>query len=574
MVKVDLTAAPYYLNTDQITWVEETLNNLTDEEKIGQLFFNLFSLEGGKKFYDADLTNEDVLKRYHIGGARYEGGNKEDVQHLLNDLQKHTKVPVLVAANCDSGGNGACKDGTYIASAAQCEAAQDTKVAYNAGLVSARESSALGVHINFDPCVDILKNWRNTIVNTRSYGTDAETVIKYSSAFIDGFNAERNMITCIKHFPGDGTEERDQHLVLGVNELTTQEWDDSFRKVYQHHIDRGVQMIMAGHIAQPAYSKKLNPNLEDKDILPATLSSELITDLLKDDMKFNGLVVTDASHMLGMTASMRREDYVPLAIASGCDMFLFFNDLEEDYQFMLKGYEKGVITEERLNDAVRRVLGLKAQLSLHKKQKDGSIIQPKEVLDIIGCTEHLEMRAEAADLGITLVKNTLNQLPIRPETHKNIMLYVIEGEKDGIYKSANNVADDIIKELESRGFNVTLNDGSTRIKGKTLAYRNNVDAALVFANIIGYAAENNYRIKWGTAMSNEIPWYVHEVPTVFVSTNFTTHLHDATMVKAYINAYHSNHETIKQTIDKIMGESEFKGAYNDLVWTDKWQAKL
>lgn len=574
MVKVDLTAAPYYLNTDQITWVEETLNNLTDEEKIGQLFFNLFSLEGGKKFYDADLTNEDVLKRYHIGGARYEGGNKEDVQHLLNDLQKHTKVPVLVAANCDSGGNGACKDGTYIASAAQCEAAQDTKVAYNAGLVSARESSALGVHINFDPCVDILKNWRNTIVNTRSYGTDAETVIKYSSAFIDGFNAERNMITCIKHFPGDGTEERDQHLVLGVNELTTQEWDDSFRKVYQHHIDRGVQMIMAGHIAQPAYSKKLNPNLEDKDILPATLSSELITDLLKDDMKFNGLVVTDASHMLGMTASMRREDYVPLAIASGCDMFLFFNDLEEDYQFMLKGYEKGVITEERLNDAVRRVLGLKAQLSLHKKQKDGSIIQPKEALDIIGCTEHLEMRAEAADLGITLVKNTLNQLPIRPETHKNIMLYVIEGEKDGIYKSANNVADDIIKELESRGFNVTLNDGSTRIKGKTLAYRNNVDAALVFANIIGYAAENNYRIKWGTAMSNEIPWYVYEVPTVFVSTNFTTHLHDATMVKAYINAYHSNHETIKQTIDKIMGESEFKGAYNDLVWTDKWQAKL
>src|SRR5699024_11754410 len=157
--------------------------------------------------------------------------------------------------------------------------------------------------------------------------------------------------------------------------------------------------------------------------------------------------------------------------------------------------------------------------------------------------------------------------------HKNIMLYVIEGEKDGIYKSANNVADDIMKVLESRGFNVTLNDSYTRIKGKTLAYRNNVDAALVFVNIIGYAAENNYRSKWGTAMSNEIPWYVHEVPTVFVSTNFTTHLHDATMVKAYINAYHSNHETIKQTIDKIMGESEFKGAYNDLVWTDKWQAK-
>lgn len=574
MVNVNLKAAPYNLDDAQIAWVEETLNQLTDEEKIGQLFFNLFSLEGGKKFHDADLSNKEVLERYHIGGARYEGGNKEDVQHLLNDLQSHAKVPVLVAANCDSGGNGACKDGTYIASAAQCEAAQDTKVAYNAGLVSARESSALGVHINFDPCVDILENWRNTIVNTRAYGTNAETVIKYSSAFIDGFNAERDMITCIKHFPGDGTEERDQHLVLGVNELSTEAWDNSFRKVYQHHINRGVQMIMAGHIAQPAYSKKLNPSLADQDILPATLSKELITDLLKDDMNFNGLVVTDASHMLGMTAAMRREDYVPLSIAAGCDMFLFFNDLEEDYQFMLNGYKNGIITDERLNDAVRRILGLKAQMNLHKKQEDGSIIRPQEDLDIIGCQEHLDMRAEAADLGITLVKNTLDQLPIRPETHKNIQLYVIEGEKDGIYKSANNVQEDLIKELESRGFNVTLNDGSTRVKGKTLDYRDKVDAALVFANIIGYAAENNYRIKWGTAMSNEIPWYVHEVPTVFVSLNFTTHLHDATMVKAYVNAYHSNPETIKQTVDKIMGESEFKGAYNELVWTDKWQAKL
>ncbi|MGW7907624.1 glycoside hydrolase family 3 protein [Staphylococcus pseudoxylosus] len=574
MVKVNLKTSPYNLDDTQIAWVGETLKDLSSEEKIGQLFFNLFSLEGGKKFHDADLSNKEVLERYHIGGARYEGGNKVEVQSLLNDLQQNTKVPVLVAANCDSGGNGACKDGTYIASAAQCEAAQDTKVAYNAGLVSARESSALGVHINFDPCVDILKNWRNTIVNTRSYGTEAQTVIKYSSAFIDGFNSEHDMITCIKHFPGDGTEERDQHLVLGVNELSTEEWDNSFRKVYQHHIDRGVQMIMAGHIAQPAYSKKLNSNLEDKDILPATLSKELITDLLKDDMHFNGLVVTDASHMLGMTASMRREDYVPLSIAAGCDMLLFFNDLEEDYQFMLNGYNNGIITDDRLDDAVRRILGLKAQLNLHKKQVDGTIIRAKEDLQVIGCQEHLDMRAEAADLGITLVKNTLDQLPIRPETHKNIRLYVIEGEKDGIYKSANNVPEDIIKELESRGFNVTLNDGSTRVKGKTLSYREDVDAALVFANIIGYAAENNYRIKWGTAMSNEIPWYVHEVPTVFVSLNFTTHLHDATMVKAYINAYHSNPETIKQTVDKIMGLSTFKGTYNDLVWTDKWQAKL
>ena len=574
MVKVDLTAKPYHLTQTQIEWVESTIERLTDEEKIGQLFFNLFFLEDDNSFNNSSLTNKDILKQYHIGGARYQGGNKEQVQNLLNQLQSYSDIPLLVAANCDSGGNGACSDGTYIASAAQCEAAQDPIVAYNAGLVSGRESKALGVNINFDPCVDILENWRNTIVNTRSYGTTAETVIKYTNAFIEGFQQTTDMITCIKHFPGDGTEERDQHLVLGVNEQSVEQWDNSFRKVYENHIQNGVEMIMAGHIALPSYSKKLNPSLEDRDILPATLSPELITDLLKDDMQFNGLVITDASHMLGMTASMKREDYVPLSIAAGCDMFLFFNDIEEDFHFMLNGYKNGVITEERLHDALRRILGLKAKIHLPERQKDKDLTVAESELETIGCDEHKKMQKQAADLGITLVKNTLDQLPIRPETHKNIRLYMIEGEKNGIYKADQSVTDQIVNILESRGFNVTVNDGSTRIKGKTLAYREEVDAALVFANIIGYAAENNYRIRWSTAMSNEIPWYVHEVPTVFVSLNFTTHLHDATMVKAYINAYHSNSTNLETVIDKIMGESAFKGVPNDLVWTDKWQARL
>ncbi len=172
------------------------------------------------------------------------------------------------------------------------------------------------------------------------------------------------MVVCIKHFPGDGTEERDQHLVLGVNELTPQEWDESFGRVYAHHIDAGVDMIMAGHIALPAYSKLLDPSLRDQDVMPATLAPELLQGLLKDRLGFNGVVVTDASHMLGMSSAMRRQDYVPRAIASGCDMFLFFNDMAEDFGFMLDGVRDGLITAERLDDAVRRVLGLKARLDL------------------------------------------------------------------------------------------------------------------------------------------------------------------------------------------------------------------
>lgn len=569
---VDLTKKPYQLSKSQIQWVEDTIKGMTDREKVGQLFTNLFFF-GEDAFSGNALTNEEILNKYHIGGARYMGAESSKVQALINDLQSKSKIPLLVAANCDSGGNGACQDGTYIASGAQAEAARDTSVAYNAGYVSGREATALGVNVNFDPCVDILKNWRNTIVNTRAYGTNADDVIKYTEAYLQGLT-QAEIIQCIKHWPGDGTEERDQHLVLGVNELSVDEWEDSFGRVYRHHINEGVEMIMAGHIALPAYQKALNPALKDEDILPATLSEELTQGLLKETLDFNGMVITDASHMLGMTAAMRREDYVPRAIQAGCDMFLFFNDLEEDFNFMLKGYHEGVITEERMTDALRRILGLKAKLNLHEKRQAGTLLRDKAALAVIGSDEHLKMREDAADKGITLVKDTQGNLPISPKTHKRIRLYVLEGEKGGIQSTGVNAGDTVKAELEKRGYDVTINDGSTRVKGETLKYREEVDLALVIANVIGYGAQNNYRIQWKTAMSNEVPWYVYEVPTVFASLNFTTHLHDATMVKTFINAYHENEENIKQLIDKLEGKSTFKGVPNDNVWANKWQAKL
>ena len=570
---VDLTKTPYNLDSSQIKWVEETLASLSDEEKVGQLFVNLFFF-GGDMFSGNNLTNKEILEKFHIGGARYMSGSPEQVQGLINELQASSKVPLLVAANCDSGGDGAVKGGTYISSGAQSEASRDERVPYLAGLVSAREETALGVNVNFDPCVDILENWRNTIVNTRAYGTNADDVIKYTSAYIDGLSAERQVIRCIKHFPGDGTEERDQHLVLGVNESSPEHWEESFGRVYRHHINRGVEMIMAGHIALPHYQQVLNPDLKDQDILPATLAPELIDNLLKTKLGFNGLVITDASHMLGMTAAMRREDYVPQSIAAGCDMFLFFNDMEEDFNFMLQGFKNGIISEERLNDAVRRILGLKAKLNLHIKQAEGTLLKTPEELSIIGCDEHLAWQKEAAEKSLTLLKDTQGNLPISPDTHRRVRLYYLEGEEGGSMAASDEVVNNLKEALERRGYEVTINDGNTRIKGSTLKYRDEVDLALTVANVIGYGAQNNYRIQWKLAMSNEVPWYVCEVPTVFVSLNYTTHLHDATMVKTAVNAYHHNVNTIETLLDCLEGKAEFKGTPNDLVWANKWQAKL
>ncbi len=562
---VNLKAKPFYLSDEDIKWVEDTIKGMTDEEKIGQLFFNLVH-EFGEDYV------KNVVEKYHIGGARYKGASSEQVWDLATNLQKYSKIPMLVSANCDSGGDGACTDGTYIASAAQAEAAYDEKVAYNAGYVSGKEATAIGCNWNFDPCADILFNWRNTIVNTRAYGADPDNVYKYTSAYIKGLR-QSDIASLAKHFPGDGSEERDQHLLLGVNELSTEDWDNSYGMVYKKLIDDGLMTVMAGHIALPEYSKKLVPGITYDEIMPATLAPELLNDLLRGQLGFNGLVITDASHMIGLAAAMKRRDYVPGAIAAGCDMFLFFNDFDEDFGFMMDGYKNGVITEERLHEALLRILGLKASLKLHVKQKEGRLVPPKEGLKIVGCAEHLEMAEEAADLGITLVKDTLNQLPIKPSTHKRIKLYYLTGEMGGIYDASTAALQVIIEELERVGFEVSLNDGGTRDKGKTLEYSKNWDAALIFADVRGYAAENNYRIRWKVPMSSDIPWYVWEVPTVFVSLNYTTHLTDVPMVKTYINAYSNTRTVIRKAIEKIMGESEFKGRYNDLVWCNKWEAR-
>ena len=566
---VDLKAKPFYLNDDDIKWVKDTIEEMTLKEKIGQLFITRFHGELD------DPENIERIKNYHVGGIRYASKSSEEVYNFIKEMQENSKIPLLAAANCDNGGDGACTDGTFIASGAMAEASQAEEVAYNAGLVSGREAAALGVNWNYDPCVDILYNWRNTIVNTRAYGNTPEKVIKYTSAYLEGLKDSElsDIASCVKHFPGDGVEERDQHLVLGINDFEAEKWDNTFGKVYKHHIDNGLMSIMAGHIAMPEYQKKLNPELSDQDIMPATLAPELLNDLLRDKLDFNGLILTDASHMLGMTAAMPRKDYVPKSIAAGCDMFLFFNDIEEDFQFMLDGYKKGIITEERLNDALERILGLKAAINLHKKAEKNELVPKKENLEIIGQEEHLEMAAQAADKAITLVKDSLNQLPIRPETHPRIKLYYLYGELGGIYNSDISSRDRIIEELEKVGFEVDLNEGDGREKGKTIDYRDNYDAAFVFADVRGYAQQNNYRIQWKAPMANEVPWYAAELPTVFVSLNFTNHYIDVPMIKTFINAHSNTREIIKQSIAKIMGESEFKGSYNENVWCNTWEAK-
>ena len=357
---VDLKAKPFCLSDREIEWVENAISSMTLEEKLGQLFILLKARPG--------VDEEEIkttLDRFRQGGLRWQGGDRQAVYRQNSLYQKHSKLPLFIAGNCDDGGSGVLPEGTFVATAAEAGASGSAETSYAIGYVAGKEASAIGVNWMFNPVADIYMNRRNTIVNTRSFGGNADKVIEHARAYIRGIkDAAPHMACTAKHFPGDGVDELDPHLSLAVNDLSPEDWENTFGRVYRTLIEDGLESIMIGQIALPAMSRKLRPGLRDEEIMPATLAPELLQDLLREQMGFNGVIISDASHMVGMSSMMKRSEAVPRCIAAGCDIFLFANDIEEDMAFMRRGYEEGIITEERLSDALHRVLGLKAHMKL------------------------------------------------------------------------------------------------------------------------------------------------------------------------------------------------------------------
>lgn len=580
---VNLKQKPFYLSDEQIKWVEDTIHTMTLDEKLGQLFVLLKAMPG----VDEDAIREG-LAQSHQGGLRWQGGTKEQVYLQNTTYQKHSGIPLLIAANCDDGGIGCVPEGTFVATAAECGAGEGTENAYHLGLVAGREASAVGCNWMFNPVCDIYKNWRNTIVNTRSFGSDTNTVIDNARAYMRGVkDANPNMACTAKHFPGDGVEELDQHLVLGVNDLPVDEWEQSFGKVYRTLIEDGLEAIMVGHFAMPAMTRKLRPGIADADIRPATLAPELLTDLLREDMGFNGVVITDASHMVGLTAMSKRCDAVPGAIIAGCDMVLFANDVQEDIGFLRSAYERGELTPERLSDALHRILGLKARLQLYKKE---TLFPDKAQLDGIGSEEHRAYEQQAAQACITLVKDTRGCLPIDPQVKKRVFLVYVGSTPTSKGYQGDPVKALVIEELQRAGFEVEVcpsyhdleveNGVSPMNFVKMLNHESRAsfvgkhDFALMVFNVKGYAQENQVRIRWSCNHSCELPWFNEEIPTVGMSLNYTNHLIDVPQLHTFINAYAPTATHIRAAIEKLCGKSPFHGKADDTVFCGRWETRL
>ncbi len=589
---VNLKAVPYNLNDDDIQWVKSTIEDMTAEEKVGQLFFQLTM--GMDEAY-----LQELMEKYHLGGCRYNNMPGAAVQMQNRILQKYAKVPIFIACNTEGGGNGGCSDGTYIGSGIKIGATGKTEYAHNLGRMANEEAAAIGCNMAFAPVCDIHYNWENTEVVSRAFGSNPKRVAEMSKAYLEGAHTIDGFACAAKHFPGNGQDFRDAHIANNINSFGEKEWMATYGMVYKTLIDAGLDAIMGGHIMMPEYMRGIKPGIKDEEMLPATLCPEIMTGLLRDKLGFNGMVVTDASHMVAMTDRMTRKEMLPASINAGCDMFLFFNDPDEDYSTMLDAYNNGIISEERICEALTRILGLKAHMGLNKKAKEELVPAPEVVAETLGNAEYIAAAEAISKDSITLVKyKDKDVLPLTPEKYKRIMIVYVKGAAgpmDALVQMAmggganKNPAEELRDRLIEKGFDAFIYESPLDKIKKQIAAGEKPSLNLYFAGknaIKDFVSEQdlvitlcdvmNGRPSFGLSKGGgEIPWYVFELPVVAISVNAPTMLADIPQVRTYINAYDSKPDTLDALVDNLVtGAEAFKGTDPIDSFCGLWDAKI
>lgn len=559
---VNLRTKPFNLNDEQIEMIHQMIDQMDEDEKIGQLFCPV-GIED-----DIDKIKK-IVEKYKPGGMMYRPKKAKEIKKIYTTLQEESKIPMLLAANLESGGIGVCEEGTYFSRQLGIAATDHVENAYRLGVICGREARAVRCNWSFAPIVDIDKNPFNPITNVRTYGSDVDTVIHMAEAQIKGLK-ENHIIPCIKHFPGDGVDFRDQHLVSTVNSLSCDEWDDSYGKIYKKFIDDGVASIMVGHILLPAYIKAINPECEESEMLPASISKEILTGLLREKLGFNGLVVTDATPMVGYNVAMKRSEALPTTIENGCDMILFNRNMDEDYRYMKEGLKSGLLSYERLNEAVTRIIATKVAQHLFESEEEID-------LSVIGCEEHRTWAKECASQAITLVKDREQILPITTNRYKRIRLFNLCDRVAGGFNETSQTIN-FKSELEKLGFIVEEFDYEhlnmyELFEAGVDYHKEKTDLILYLANYDTASNQSVRRIDWVRLVAGDAPWLVKEIPTIFVSLVNPYHLMDVPYIGTYINCYSPTKEVMLSLLDKLTGKEEFIGKSPVDAYCGLWDTK-
>jgi beta-N-acetylhexosaminidase len=541
-----LRLAPFNLSDASLAWVSATLAGLSTEDRLRQLIVQISIGD------DQDAISKIMAER--PGGlCRMMGDSVEAASGAARRALESAAVPPFVTADLEGGGHLSSVF-TRLQSPLGLAAANDPALSEASVDLLAKEARALGFNWTFTPCIDVNQNFNSAIVGTRSYGSDVETIIKQASLHVKVM--QRNGIAaCAKHWPGEGYDPRDQHLVTTVNPLSFDEWDKTYGKLYRAMIEAGVLTVMSAHIALPSFAVKSGVPEGLERYRPASLSKLLNEDLLRGHLGFNGLIISDATPMAGMGDWAARATVVPECIENGCDVFLFSDNLEQDLSHMRAGLADGRLSEARVEAAVTRILGLKAALGLHKMSVDERVLPLNAAKKIVKSAAHLETAAKTTSKAVTLVKNVSGILPISTARHRRVT--VLSNGTPPFFPGMPRKKLDRFEEcLAARGFEVSRYDAAnppSRDNTDLLIYVFAAESSLTLSRIfLDWRAEQ-------PSMRQTMTRYWHDIPTIMVSFGHPYYLFDAPRVKTYINAYAAIEDAQEAVVNKMLGNEPFEG---------------
>ena len=545
------------LSPRQQAWVDSTFARLTLREKIGQTQqerFNGFpdsKPETVERFFAENPQGSLFCGGEIIKGS---GSSADTLREGLALCQKWSKTPLLVAGDLESGAGAAVKSLTTFPSMMALGATRDPLSAYNYGRWTATEGRAAGFTWTFAPVVDLLRNWLNPVVSNRCLGDDPENVIALATAVIRGMQ-ENGLCACAKHFPGDGIDFRDQHLVTSINSLPEKEWFATFGRVFQSAIDAGVYSIMIGHIALP-WLEQIAPGA--RRVRPATASSKILQELLRERMGFEGVIVSDALQMAGITGWAPYEERTLEAFNAGVDVMLWPGP--RYIPLIERAIEEGKVTIERLDESVRRVLTLKARLGLCDLAADGSDPRATPLAGSKLAPElDTQVRSAAHDVAeksLTLVRNERRLLPLAPSKIKRILLHAAvnptKGRKDSI---------DLLAELlRARGIEVTqIENGNCLDLWNLEDAGERWDAYLVVFSLQIHQAKNIVRPVGEMA---EVMWTLQNSDTtqpIVISLGTPFLLNDMPYLHTLVNTYSPSEGSLTALDKALFGEIPFAG---------------
>lgn len=422
----------------QAEWVDDIYNQMSLEEKIGQLFMVDLFPEKSQKSID---YVETLIKDHHIGGVIFFKGNPTQQANLTNKFQKSAKVPLLMGQDAEWG-LAMRLDSTYAFPwNMTLGAIQNNDLIRQTGAEIAKHAKRIGLQFDFAPTIDVNINPNNPIIGNRAFGENPKNVAEKGSAFMQGMQ-EEGVLTTAKHFPGHGDTDIDSHKALPVLNFSKKRLDSVELYPYYKMIPRGLTGVMVSHLSVPALDNRSNH--------PASISHPIITGLLKKKMKFNGLIVTDALNMKGISDSKDPSQISLDAFLAGNDILLYPMNVPGGIKKIKQAYEDGIVSEERLSYSVKKILRAKYKTGLNNFKP----VDMKFLTEDLNGLENDVLYEKLMENALTLIKNNKAVIPIKDLDKKKIA-YVPMGDADGSaffemlnkYSSVDKLNDNQLNEL-------------------------------------------------------------------------------------------------------------------------------